>query len=138
MIPTETPFQFKRLQFPIRLAFAVTINKTEGQSLELCGLDLDADCFSHGQLYVACSRFGKPDSLYVYADNGKTKKYCLPTRIARLNLYKTYALLSYSFHIHATRLCHSEAWQGNPSLIYKNLVSLCLWPHSSETLNGFY
>ena len=27
MIPTETPFQFKRLQFPIRLAFAVTIKK---------------------------------------------------------------------------------------------------------------
>ncbi|CAL1292154.1 unnamed protein product, partial [Larinioides sclopetarius] len=56
MIPTDTPFQFKRLQFPIRLTFAITINKAQGQSLELCGLDLDADCFSHGQLYVACSR----------------------------------------------------------------------------------
>ncbi|XP_039277051.1 uncharacterized protein LOC120351239 isoform X2 [Nilaparvata lugens] len=72
-IPTDTPFQFKRLQFPIRLAFAITINKAQGQSLELCGLDLDVDCFSHGQLYVACSRVGKPDSLYIYADSGKTK-----------------------------------------------------------------
>jgi len=26
MIPTDLPFQFKRLQFPIRLAFAITIN----------------------------------------------------------------------------------------------------------------
>ena len=118
MIPTDTLFQFKKLQFPIQLAFALTINKAQGQSLKLCGLDLDADCFSHGQVYVACFRVGKPDSLYIYADNGKTnKKNCIPTSIAKLNLYKTYALFSYSFHIHATTLCHSEAWQGNPSHI---------------------
>ncbi len=37
MIPTGMLFQFKRLQFPIRLAFAISINKSPGQSLELCG-----------------------------------------------------------------------------------------------------
>ena len=37
VIPTDLPFQFKRLQFPIRLAFAITINKAQGQSLEKCG-----------------------------------------------------------------------------------------------------
>ena len=47
MIPNDTPIQFKRLQFPIRLPFAVTINKAQGESLELCGLNLDADCLSH-------------------------------------------------------------------------------------------
>ncbi|GBM81142.1 hypothetical protein AVEN_191286-1 [Araneus ventricosus] len=78
MIPTDTPLKFKRLQFPIRLAFAITINKAQGQSLELCGLDSGADCFSHGQLYVACSRVGKPDSLYIYANNGKTKNVVYP------------------------------------------------------------
>ncbi|VDO50883.1 unnamed protein product [Onchocerca flexuosa] len=57
MIPTDVPFQFKR--FPIRLAFAFTINKAQGQSLELCGVDLETDYFSRGQLYVACSRVGK-------------------------------------------------------------------------------
>ncbi|GBN09358.1 hypothetical protein AVEN_156317-1 [Araneus ventricosus] len=55
MIPTDTPFKFKTLQFPIRLAFAITINKAQGHSLELCGLDLGADCFSHGQLCVPVS-----------------------------------------------------------------------------------
>ena len=32
MIPTDLPFQFKRLQFSIRLAFAITINKAQGES----------------------------------------------------------------------------------------------------------
>ena len=33
MIPTDMPFEFKRIQFPIRVAFAMTINKSQGQSL---------------------------------------------------------------------------------------------------------
>ena len=73
MIPTDLPFQFKRLQFPIRLAFAITINKAQGQSLEKCGIDLNTDCFSHGQLYVACSRVGKPDNLFICSKNWTAK-----------------------------------------------------------------
>ncbi|GFV39383.1 ATP-dependent DNA helicase [Trichonephila clavipes] len=48
MIPTDMPFEFKRLQFPVRLAFAMTINKAQGQSLQVCGLNLENPCFSHG------------------------------------------------------------------------------------------
>ncbi|XP_025409842.1 uncharacterized protein LOC112683156 [Sipha flava] len=65
MTPTDLPFDFKGLQFPVRLAFAMTINKS--QSLEVCGINLEFLCFSHGQLYVACSRVGKPSSLFIYA-----------------------------------------------------------------------
>ncbi|XP_065370863.1 uncharacterized protein LOC135963006 [Calliphora vicina] len=78
MITSEMPFDFKRLQFPIRLAFAMTINKAQGQSLQVCGLNLENPCFSHGQLYVACSRVGKPTDLYVYAPEGKTKNIVYP------------------------------------------------------------
>lgn len=46
-IPIDTPFQFKRMQSPIRLALAITVNKAQRQSLKLYGLDLDTDCFSH-------------------------------------------------------------------------------------------
>ena len=46
----------KRRQFPIRLAFAMTINKSQGQSVRYVGLDLRTDVFAHGQLYVALSR----------------------------------------------------------------------------------
>ncbi|UYV68898.1 hypothetical protein LAZ67_6001521, partial [Cordylochernes scorpioides] len=73
MIPTDLPFTFKRLQFPVRLAFAMTINKSHGQSLRVDGLHLGNPCFSHGQLYVACSRVGTPKNLYIYAPNERTK-----------------------------------------------------------------
>jgi len=72
MIPTDSPIPFKRLQFPIRLAFAMTVNKAQGQTMNICGLDLENPCFSHGQLYVACSRVEKPSSLFVFASKAKT------------------------------------------------------------------
>jgi hypothetical protein len=49
------PFHLKRRQFPIQLAFAMTINKSQGQSVKHVGLDLRTPVFSHGQLYVALS-----------------------------------------------------------------------------------
>ncbi|XP_055612030.1 ATP-dependent DNA helicase pif1-like [Uranotaenia lowii] len=73
MIPTDIPFEFKRLQFPVRLAFGMTVNKAQGQSLKVCGLNLENPCFSHGQLYVACSRVGNPCNLFVFTPNGKTR-----------------------------------------------------------------
>ena len=78
MIPTDMSFQFKRLQLPTQLAFAIMINKAQGQSLELCGLYLHTDCFSHGQLYVACSRVGNPDNLFIYTENGTIKNIVYP------------------------------------------------------------
>lgn len=67
------PFNFKRLQFPVRVAFAMTINKAQGQTLQVCGVNLEEPCFSHGQLYVASSRVGNPKNLIIYAPEGKTK-----------------------------------------------------------------
>ncbi|KAK7003156.1 hypothetical protein BgiMline_004587 [Biomphalaria glabrata] len=73
LIPSDLPFEFKRLQFPVRLAFAMTINKAQGQSLKVAGINLESPCFSHGQLYVACSRVGSPRNLFVFAAEHKTK-----------------------------------------------------------------
>ena len=71
-------FKFKRLQFPVRLSFAMTINKSQGQTLKIAGLDLSSPCFSHGQLYVGCSRVGSPENLYILAPNGKTTNIVYP------------------------------------------------------------
>lgn len=56
---------FNRVQFPIRIAYSLTINKSQGQTLSRIGLDLRSDCFSHGQLYVALSRAKNRHSVMV-------------------------------------------------------------------------
>lgn len=81
MIPNDVPFEFKRLQFPVRLAFGLTINKAQGQSLDVAGVVLEKPCFSHGQLYVACSRVGKPANLFIYAPNNTTKNVVYPAAL---------------------------------------------------------
>ena len=60
LIPSATEcagfkFQLRQHQFPVRLAFAMTINKAQGQSVRHVGLDLREPVFAHGQLYVALS-----------------------------------------------------------------------------------
>ena len=65
----EYPFTFKRRQFPIKLAFAMTINKSQGQTFNNIILDLQTDVFNHGQLYVAMSRVRSWDSIKIYLGN---------------------------------------------------------------------
>jgi hypothetical protein len=50
------PFILKRHQFPIKLAFAFTINKSQSQTFEKIGIDYTEEPFMHGQTYVALSR----------------------------------------------------------------------------------
>ncbi|KAL7291674.1 hypothetical protein TKK_0014709 [Trichogramma kaykai] len=46
MIPTDMPFEFKRLQFPVLLAFAMTTNTAQGQPLQNQHLERFIDCSS--------------------------------------------------------------------------------------------
>ena len=58
-----------RTQFPIKLAWAITSNKSQCQSLTKVGIyfTLNSDVFSHGQLYVALSRAkGGPQNIAVF------------------------------------------------------------------------
>ena len=43
----QYPVQLQRIEFPIRLAFSMTINKSQGQSFNRVGMYLDRDTFSH-------------------------------------------------------------------------------------------
>jgi ATP-dependent DNA helicase PIF1 len=52
----EIPFKSTRRQFPVKVALAITINKSQGQSVEYVSLDLRTPIFSLDQLHVALSR----------------------------------------------------------------------------------
>ncbi|KAI8554976.1 hypothetical protein RHMOL_Rhmol05G0137900 [Rhododendron molle] len=66
---SEIPFEMTRRQFPIRLAYAMTINKSQGQSVNFGGIDLRTLVFSHGQLYVALSRCTSGDCTSVLSND---------------------------------------------------------------------
>lgn len=61
----DYPFLLKRMQFPVKLCFAMTINKSQGQSLNTVGIDLRNAVFTHGQLYVALSRSTNIENIHV-------------------------------------------------------------------------
>lgn len=71
MIPNNQtlPVKFQRRQFPIVVSFAMTINKSQGQTLSCVGLFLPRPVFTHGQLYVALSRVKSIHGLKILLKN---------------------------------------------------------------------
>ena len=59
-------YQLTRTQFPLRLAYAVTINKSQGQEYDQVLFDVTEQPFSHGQMYVAMSRIRRFDTIKIY------------------------------------------------------------------------
>jgi ATP-dependent DNA helicase PIF1 len=80
-IPLQTtdndvdPVQFSRRQFPIRPAFAMSINKAQGQTLNTVSLYLPEPVFSDGQLHVALSRCTESSGVYIAIKEGKLRNF---------------------------------------------------------------
>ncbi|POS81951.1 hypothetical protein EPUL_005415, partial [Erysiphe pulchra] len=69
----DLPFTLTRKQLPIRPCYAMTINKSQGQTLQSVGIDLTTPVFSHGQLYVAFSRVTDVNNLIVLLPSSARK-----------------------------------------------------------------
>ncbi|KAG2233533.1 hypothetical protein INT48_007135 [Thamnidium elegans] len=61
----EYTFIITRKHFPVKLSFAMTINKSQGQSLANVGIDLRNPAFTLGQIYVALSRPTNPKGVHI-------------------------------------------------------------------------
>ena len=53
----------QRHQFPVRVAFAITVHKAQGQTFDFVNIDLRTPVFKHGMLYVAFSRLKRKSCL---------------------------------------------------------------------------
>jgi len=67
----KIPFKFQRKQFSISVSFAMTINKSQGQSLKNFGIYLSSPVFLHCQLYVAISKVTSKQSLKILIVDGE-------------------------------------------------------------------
>jgi hypothetical protein len=64
---TNQPCEWERLQFPVRLAYAITINKSQAETLAKLGVWLVTAVFGRGQICVAKYRTGMCSSIFVAA-----------------------------------------------------------------------
>jgi hypothetical protein len=69
------PFTLQRTQFPIRLSYSMTINKSQGQTFDKLGIYLPTPVFAHGQLYVAFSRARSFTDIYIKIDQTTTQGF---------------------------------------------------------------
>ncbi len=68
-----------RVQFPLIPAWAVTIHKAQGMSLNSAVVGIGSSIFQHGQIYVALSRARKLEGLHIQ-DRFSLNKWWQPTQ----------------------------------------------------------
>jgi ATP-dependent DNA helicase PIF1 len=61
----DTSIKGSFIQYPIKLAWATTIHKSQGQTFEKVAIDLDTGAFAHGQTYVALSRAKSLEGIFL-------------------------------------------------------------------------
>jgi ATP-dependent DNA helicase PIF1 len=69
--------QVGRAQIPLKVAYAITIHKSQGATLDCALIDIGSNTFEYGQAYVALSRVRSLEGLHIWSLN-PTKIRCHP------------------------------------------------------------
>jgi ATP-dependent DNA helicase PIF1 len=95
------PFTLKRKQVSVRLCYAMTINKSQGQTLNKIGIYLPRPVFSHGQLYVALSRATSRSGVRILIENPNNEHSNYTQNIVYTEIFNDLCipLLKYFFHL---------------------------------------
>ena len=112
--------KIRRQQFPLCLAYAITIHKSQGLTLECLMTDLGESCFSAAMGYVALSRCKELENVYLIKLFPE-KMYCNEVAIQHYNfLRKTIGLVQIKNWNSATKNSYNKR---NPSLTFcKNIT----------------
>lgn len=73
-VSRKSLFTFSRRQFPGKLAYCLTINKSQGQSYDGLGIYLREQVFVHGMLYVALSRCRNHKKIRIFSPSSRRLK----------------------------------------------------------------
>ncbi len=66
----DWPFVLRRRQFLVRVAFAITINKSQGETFNNVEIYLSSPVYSHGQLYVVISWVTSSANIKIFNGQG--------------------------------------------------------------------
>jgi hypothetical protein len=70
------PFTLRRVQFPLQLCFAMTVHKSQGQTMDRVGIYFSRRAWTHGLLYVAVSRVRRAADCFFVGRDGDSVDNC--------------------------------------------------------------
>jgi hypothetical protein len=72
VVSATLPFTLRRVQFPLMMCWAMTVHKSQGQTLDKVGIFFARPTWAHGLLYVAVSRVRRSADCFWVGDRGAT------------------------------------------------------------------